>query len=63
MWQQNRLCPFEDEYSQGQLSQHVLKLTKPETPITIIIVLMLSIKCLLERHHGRVARKGRNQVF
>jgi hypothetical protein len=24
--------PFEDEYNQGQLSQHILKLTKPETP-------------------------------
>jgi hypothetical protein len=24
--------PFEDEYNQGQLNQHILKLTKPETP-------------------------------
>jgi hypothetical protein len=42
-----QVVPFEDEYNQGQLSQHISKLTKPETPITIRIVLILSIKCLL----------------
>ena len=55
--------PFEDEYNQGQLSQHILKLTKPRTPETIRVMLILSIKYLIERHHGRVDRKGRNQVL
>jgi hypothetical protein len=39
--------PFEDEYNQGQLSQHILKLTKPERPEKKRIMLMVSIKSVL----------------
>lgn len=33
--------PFADEYNQGQLSQHILKLTKLKTPETTRILLIL----------------------
>lgn len=36
-----QVVPFEDGYNRGQLSQHILKLTKPETPETIRIMLVL----------------------
>jgi hypothetical protein len=50
--------PFEDEYNQGQLSQHILKLTKPETPEkNKNYVDVINKKCLIEKRHGRVARK------
>jgi hypothetical protein len=50
MWQQNRLHPFEDEYNQGQLSQHILKQTKPETPQLLIMLCVNVTKKTLEAH-------------